>query len=207
MNAVMSSPICGTAKAETEAVEDGRLQLKGATDDGAVDATLPRPALNVWQVQFFWTERAGWLALFSDELIGVELSDVLVGFGGGGEGGSPATLLCNSLRSTVFSAWQWFLEYGWCQYVCNTAASAFFLSTVFSSQIVYCASSFSCALVAFEACPLAPTIHPPPRPPSRPPSLPPSHLPSLPPCLTPSFPPSLPPSLFPSLRPSLPLPL
>ena len=53
MNAVMSSPICGTAKAETEAVEDGRLQLKGATDDGAVDATLPRPALNVWQVQFF----------------------------------------------------------------------------------------------------------------------------------------------------------
>lgn len=53
MNAVMSSPVSGTAKAETEAVEDGRFQLQGATGDGAVDATLARPALNVWQVQFF----------------------------------------------------------------------------------------------------------------------------------------------------------
>ena len=59
MNAVMSVPINGAVKAEAETVEDGRSELQGATVDGAIDATLTRPALNVWQVQLFL--RMGWL--------------------------------------------------------------------------------------------------------------------------------------------------
>lgn len=68
MNAVMSVPIGVTAETEAGAVEGGRSELQGATGTGygAVDATMSRPALNVWQVQCFCVLKglAVWLTVF-----------------------------------------------------------------------------------------------------------------------------------------------